>query len=136
MSFDPSLPSLLDRIRLIVGDTSGPLDGAGDAEILPDETYLATIAEYDNWKLAAAAMAEAVAVRIEQDPTSVSFPADMSVGWSDRTRSLRATAVRLRSEAAAESQATTSGITSVTLTRDGGAGRSEYRDTRYRTLRR
>src|SRR5690606_33646947 len=98
VSFDPTLPTTLDRIRLIVGDTSND----ETVEVFPDSVYLAEIDNYTNWKLAAAAMAEAVAVRIEQDPSSVAFPQDISVGWADRTRQLRATAVRLRQEAAAE----------------------------------
>lgn len=131
MAFDPTLPTTLDRIRLIVGDTSND----ADAEIFPDTVYTATIAEHDNWKLAAAAMAEAVAVRIEQDPTSVSFPQDMAVGWTDRTRSLRATAARLRAEAAAEDAALLGAVRSVALVR-GGSATSEYRPSAYRGLRR
>lgn len=132
MAFDPTLPTTLDRIRLIVGDTSND----PETEIFPDTVYTATIAEHDNWKLAAAAMAEAVAVKIEQDPTSVSFPQDLSVGWTDRTRSLRATATRLRAEAAAEDAALLGAVRSVALTR-GGSVASEYRPgDDYRGLRR
>lgn len=131
MSFDPTLPTTLDRIRLIVGDTSND----ETVEVFPDSVYLAEIDNYTNWKLAAAAMAEAVAVRIEQDPNSVSFPSDMSVGWADRTRQLRATAVRLRQEAAAEDAAGANGVRSVQLQRSGLERSSEYRAD-YRRLRR
>ena len=133
MSYDPSLPTTLDRIRLIVGDTSDDLA----TELFPDETYTATIAEYGaSWKIAAAVMAEAVAVRIEQDPTSFTAQGDMSVGWSDRTRSLRDTAARLRREAAAEDATGSNVLTSVALGRDGTVGRGEYRATAYARLRR
>ena len=131
MSFDPTIPTTLDRIRLIVGDTSS--DPA--TELFPDETYTATIAMYTNWKLAAAAMAEAVAVKIEQDPTSFTAVGDMSVGWSDRTRSLRDTASRLRMEAGAEDVPVGNTIVAVALER-GGASGGEYRDSRYARLRR
>lgn len=133
MSYDASLPTTLDRIRLIVGDTSND----ETAELFPDDTYAATIDQYTNWKLAAAAMAEAMAVQIEQDPTSVNLPGEVAVGWQDRTRSLRAKAAQLRVEAAAEDAAVTNGITSVGLTRAGTGEMAEYRDTRtFRGLRR
>lgn len=133
MSYDPTLPTTLDRIRLLVGDTSD--DEA--TELFPDDTYTAEIERHANWKLAAATMAEAVAVKIEQDPTSVNIPGEVAVGWQDRTRSLRATAARLRAEAAAEGAAVTHGITSVGLTRAGTGDMAEYRDTRaFRGLRR
>lgn len=131
MTYDPLLSTTRDRIRFIVGDTSN--DEA--TELFPDDTYEAEIARYTNWKLAAASMAEAAAVKIEQDPNSVNVPGEVAVSWQDRTRSLRATAIRLRSEAAAE-DATGSGVTSVALAR-GDSATAEYRDTRfYRQLRR
>lgn len=95
MAYDPALPTTLDRIRLIVGDTSNDPDD----ELFPDETYLAKIAEYTNWKHAAADMAEAAAIQIEQDPTGFTAVGDMSISWSDRTRSLRTKAARLRADA-------------------------------------
>lgn len=103
MSYDPTLPTTLDRIRLIVGDTSD--DQA--TELFPDETYEAEIANYANWKRAAAAMAAAAAVKIEQDPTSIAFPGDMSVSWNVRTVSLRQKAAQLRAEADDEDSTTT-----------------------------
>lgn len=133
MTFDPTLSTTIDRIRLIVGDTSD--DEA--TELFPDDTYEAEIANYTNWKLAAAAMAEAVAVKIEQDPNSVNVPGEVAVSWQDRTRSLRLAATRLRAEAAAEDAASGNGITSVALTRDGASSAAEYRATgwAYRGLR-
>ena len=75
-------------------------------------------------------MAEAVAVKIEQDPSSFTATGDFSVSWSDRTRSLRASAVRLRQEAAIEGAG---GVTSVALSREGSAS-AEYRADAYRRL--
>lgn len=132
MAFNPALPTLLDRIRMIVGDTSND----PETELFPDETYNAKIAEYQNWKLAAAEMAEAIAVQIEQDPTSFTAVGDMSVAWTDRTRSLRATAARLRSEAASEGVTVSNVIESIPLVRDGAGRGGEYRPERYRRLRR
>lgn len=132
MTYDSLLPTTRDRIRLIVGDTSG--DEA--TELFPDETYDAEIARYTNWKLAAASMAEAAAVKIEQDPSSVNVPGEVAVSWQGRTSALRAAALRLRTEAASEDAASGKGITSVQLTRGYDAD-AEYRPTRnYRGLRR
>lgn len=129
MSFDPLVPSMLDRIRLITGDTGG--DEA--AEYFSDVTYEAAIVEHENWKLAAAFMADAVAVKIEQDPTSYTATGDFAVSWTDRTRSLRSQAIRLRQEAAIEDAAGTAGVISVALSR-GGSVTPEYRLTQYRRL--
>jgi hypothetical protein len=128
MTYDATLPTVRDQIRLIVGDTS---DDAA-VEFFPDDTYDATItANEDSWKLAAAAMAEAVAVKIEQSPGSLSSDGD-SISWQDRTRSLRAVAAQYRKEAIADA-ASAAGITSVALSRDGVAS-GEYRTERYRGL--
>lgn len=125
MSYDPTLPTIRDRIRSIVGDTAG----IETDETFPDSTYDAVIELHANWKLAAAEMAEKVAVSIEQDPTSYTATGDMSVGWGDRTRSLRAVATRLRAEAAEEDQTTLTGIVSSQLERPGGSHHAEYHRT-------
>lgn len=132
MSFDPSLSTVRDRIRMIVGDTSND----EDAEFFIDESYDAVISQHSNWKIAAAVMAEGVAVQIEQDPSSFTAVGDMSVGWSDRTRSLRETARRLRSEAAAEDTAIDNSIVSVPLVRHRSGGAAEYVPSRYSRLKR
>ncbi|MGB3330439.1 MAG: class I SAM-dependent methyltransferase [Thermomicrobiales bacterium] len=124
MTFDPTLPTIRDRIRSIVGDINEP-------PTMPDATYDAVIAEYaaTSWKLAAADMAERVAVLIEQDPTSYTDVGVMAVGWGDRTRSLRALALRLRSEVASEST-TIPAATSRQLARAGASSEPEYRPSR------
>lgn len=129
MTYDATLATTRDRIRFIVGDTSND----ADAEYFPDATYDAEIANYDAWKLAAASMAEAAAVKIESDPSSINLDGDLVASWQDRTRSLRAKAVQLRAEAAAEALASGTGITSVALDRDGGST-GEYRTDRFRYL--
>lgn len=132
MSFNAGLPTSRDRIRMIVGDTSND----EETEFFLDETYDATIAEYSNWKIAAAVMAEGVAVTIEQNPSSFTAVGDMAVSWADRTRSLRDIAARMRREAAAEDVAVDNTIVSVPLTRGTGSGDGEYAPRRYSRLRR
>lgn len=128
MSYDPALPTTLDKIRLMVGDIDT------DNEIFPDETYESRIAEYSDWRLAAAWMAESVAVAIEQDISSFSAGGDLSVSWSDRTRSLRALAIRLRQEVAADAGISLSTIVPVSLARDNSGRNLEYVGQRYRRL--
>lgn len=132
MSYDSALLTDRDRIRLITGDTTGdPVQ-----EFFPDRTYDATLAMYSTWKLAAAAMAEAVAVKIEQDPSSFTAVGDVAVGWSDRTRSLRAQAVRLRQEAMSETSLLGT-VVSIQATRAGrGSEGLEYSPRSYRRLER
>lgn len=128
MSYDPDLPTIRDRIRKMIGDTDP------SKEFFLDATYDAEIALVSSWKLAGASMAESLAVVLEQRVTNFSAQGDISVGWSDRTRSLRLLAARLRSEAAAEEAGIDSTVVSVGLTR-GGSTTSEYRTTnRYRRL--
>lgn len=132
MSYDPSLTTVRDRIRMIVGDTSG----VEEEEFFLDESYDAVIAQHSNWKIAAAVMAEGVAVKIEQDPSSFTAVGDMSVGWSDRTRMLRDIAKRMRAEAAAEDSSIDNSIVSVPLVRQGSGGAAEYVPSRYAGLKR
>lgn len=99
MSYDAALTTTLDRIRLIVGDTSNDVT----TELFPDETYEAEIAQYLNWKLAAADMAEAVAVVLDKKFTGIS--GTQSLQWADRAKTLRARAVSLRQESAIEDAA-------------------------------
>lgn len=106
MTYDPTLPTTVDRIRLMLADTSNDVT----TELFPDATYMAALAMYTNWKRAAADMAEAAAVKIEQDPSSVNFPGDIATSWSDRTRSLRARAASLRKEADDEDVADDGGM--------------------------
>jgi hypothetical protein len=106
-------------------------------EYFPDDTYDAEIETADtSWKLAAASMAESLAVVLEQRVTSFAATGDLSLGWSDRTRSLRALAVRLRQEAADDAITASGSLVSIALQRDAST-RAEYRaSSRYRQLRR
>lgn len=106
MSYDPTLPTTVDRIRMIVGDTSNDVT----TEMFPDATYISSISMYTNWKRSAADMAEATAVELDRRRTSVSFPGDMSVGWGDTARTLRAMAIRFRREADDEDAADDGGL--------------------------
>lgn len=132
MSYDHALATLRDRIRMIVGDTTGD----PSTEFFLDESYDAVISQHTNWKVAAAVMAEGVAVKIEQDPSSFTAVGDMSVSWNDRTRMLREVAKRLRTEAAAEDLATDNKVVSEALIRPGSGSAAEYVPSRYSRLRR
>lgn len=127
MTYDPTLPTIRDRIRKMIGDTDA------SSEYFPDATYDAELVDGFNWKLAAASMAESLAVVLEQRITSLTAVGDVSLGWSDRTRSLRLLSARLRQEAATEDATAIGDVTTVSLSR-GGSATSEYRDTRYRRL--
>ena len=102
MSYNPSEPTVRDQIRGLAGDTTEP-------EWLSDATYDAVIARWGvpavDWSSspkflrAAAELLRRVAVALEQDITSFTATGDMSVSWGDRTRSLRALATQLDSQA-------------------------------------
>lgn len=72
------------------GDNAGLLD---DAEI---ELALDT---YEDWRLAAATIAEALAARAINDPASFALTGVMAVSWADRAKSWMSIARSLREEA-------------------------------------
>ncbi len=131
MSYDPTLLTVRDRIRKMIGDTDV------DAEFFPDATYDAELAQAGAaWKIAAASMAESLAVVLENRVSSFTAPGDLAVSWSGRTTTLRSLAARLRAEAEADAGTGDALVTSVQLTR-GGSSESEYRPSDYyRRLRR
>lgn len=111
MTYDPSHPTRLDEIRFLVFDTAEP-------PLVPDETIHAALVSEDDWRLAAATIAEGVAVQLERRVTNVTMPGEMAVGWGDRARSLRALAARWRAEVAADRHAAQAGgMSTVRLTR-------------------
>lgn len=102
MSYSPTELTPRDVIRGMAGDTAEP-------EWLTDETYDSILGRYGvpvvGWQSsplflrAGAEILRRVAVAIEQKPTSFTATGDMSVGWADRTRSLRALAEQLDGQA-------------------------------------
>lgn len=103
MSYSPSELTARDQIRGMAGDTTSP-------EWLADATYDAVLAKWgvpgSEWSSspkflrAAAELIRRVAVAIEQDVTSYTATGDFSASWGDRTRTLRALATQLESQAA------------------------------------
>ncbi len=99
MTFDPALPTLRDDIRDYVSDTSN--DPA--IEFRPDVTYDAIIARYGATTMdstagyrATADMAERVATTLDMKVNGVTLTGDVAAQWTDRAKTLRANATRLR----------------------------------------
>lgn len=129
MAYDPALPTKADEIRFLIADTGQP-------PLIPDATIEAKLAEFADWRLAAADCAEALAVQLERDPTSFTEPGDVALGWGDRARSLRSLAMRLRTEVADEAGLAAGPVILAELVRESGTGRLDYAATRYRGLAR
>jgi hypothetical protein len=97
MSYNPAQLTPIDVIRGMGGDTSNE----PTSELMVDAEYAAILGRFGVGSTAGTdittaafhrASAEAMrslAVRIEQQPTSLGSPTDGSIGWSNRTSSLR-----------------------------------------------
>lgn len=95
-SYDPTLPSAQDRMRQLLGDTNvSPAESA----LIPDETYQARLTEHGE-TLATAILAESLAARFGQEPTSVGSDGE-TYNWSDRAKTWLELAARLRDTLAA-----------------------------------
>jgi hypothetical protein len=81
MSYDDTLPSDLDKVRHILGDTSN--DSA--TELLTDDHIEAMLASY-SYNIAVAHMAPGLAGRFAQEPDRVTLPSGLSVAWSERVK--------------------------------------------------
>lgn len=83
MTYDPTLASERDRIRLALGDTSND----ADTEILPDVTYDALLDAYDDWLEAAVVIGEATLTALERDEVkSYTQQGDFAVTFRDPHR--------------------------------------------------
>ncbi len=111
MTYNAAHPTRRDEIRFLVVDTTEP-------HLVPDVTIDAELARETDWRLAAATIAEGVAVQLERKLTGLSSAGD-SLQWGDRAKSLRSMAQRWRVEVAAERVATSmnAGISGVRLSR-------------------
>jgi len=92
MSFDDSLPDDLNRARYLLGDTTN--DPA--TELLTDDAVDAALTLF-GYSGGVAFMAEGLAARFAQDPTSVSLPSGLAVSWSERVKYWLGLAERMRS---------------------------------------
>lgn len=108
-TFDNALPTAKDRMRRAVGDI--------DVDAVPleqDETYLAALAQFGE-DLGTAVIAEGLAARYAQRPTSISDDSG-SISWGDRVKTWIAVANRYRAGGAMSSQ---TGAGAIQLSRTG-----------------
>jgi hypothetical protein len=89
-TYDETLATDLDIARFTLGDT----DSAN--VLLSNEHITATIALYTPLNVAVALMAEGLAARYAQKPSSVGLPSGLSVSWSERVKFWLNLAKRLR----------------------------------------
>lgn len=108
MPYDPTVPTPLNVVRRMAGDTSG--DPA--SETMQDAEYLAIFAQYGvppdvgaptttaAFYRAAAEALRGVAIRLEARPSSMSQPEEGSISFSGRTTTLREQAAAFDAKAA------------------------------------
>jgi len=95
MTYDPTLATPKDRIRLLIGDTGG-IEGK---ELLRDEEIEALLSMEGSTLLAAAAAAEAIAAKLAQR-TDTSLPGGVRIAFGQRADHYLRLAQRLRDQAA------------------------------------
>lgn len=91
MAYDDTLPTDLDKARMLLGDTSND----SSTELLTDDHIDAVLGLY-SFNSAVAFMAEGLAARFAQDPSSVSLPSGLSVAWSERVKYWKGIAQQMR----------------------------------------
>lgn len=125
-------PSIYDNIRFTLGATG---DNAG--LVLDDEIDNA-LSLYSEWRLAAAFIADSLAARAINDPSSFAAPGDLSVSWGDRAKAWMNIAKRLREEVreATDQAQGPIGIQAVQLYREAKQHEPEYSRRRMKGLRR
>jgi hypothetical protein len=102
MTYDPTLATPTDRIRFAVQDTSDT------APIIAEATVTALYTYHDDSEArATVAVAEAMILRISQDPDKLEITGALKVEWANRLGVLRALANGLRSELGLPVQGTT-----------------------------
>ncbi|MDQ3540263.1 MAG: hypothetical protein M3440_06200, partial [Chloroflexota bacterium] len=69
----------------------------------PDVDYVDALTLYADRRLAAAWLADQLAARAINQPTSFTATGDLSVSWADRAKGWERLAIRLRQQVAAES---------------------------------
>lgn len=119
------------RIRFRLNDTDP------ENPLISDEELATAMSNYPDWRLAAASLADMLALRERNRPTSFQVSGEFGIAWTDRAKMWSSIAAALRREVADEQRAnqSMSSITSRQLTRDSGMPDPDYvrpRDTRYR----
>lgn len=122
MAYNPEQIEVIDKIRGKIGDIKDP-------PAIPDETYLSVIAQFADWRLACAEMADQLASVFLTRVQTFSRSGGISVSWSQRAENLRKLAVRLRQEVATENAQEASSVRSVEMCREERP-HSQYRDMR------
>lgn len=129
-TFDSTLSTARDRMRLALGDTNtGVAKASGtDPMQLPvdDSIYAGLLAYHGNdERKTTLALAEALIAKYAQEPNKATLNNVQSAEWANRLQSWVTTATRLRAEIASAAPRST-GTTVLTQRRDG-TGRGEYR---------
>lgn len=117
-TFDPTLPTAVDRLRRALGDTTAP-------GLRTNEEVAATLARYPDEALALAVLAEGLAVEFAQKPDSISDEGT-TVTWRDRVKTWLAIASGARTLAALASATTGGMASSVATTRAYDEQPSQY----------
>lgn len=117
-SYDPLLPSAMDRIRLAVGDADAM------NQLRADETINALMTAHGEAE-ATARLAEGLATQYAQQPDSIGDDGS-TISWRDRVKTWLELAKRMRAEAVA----ITAGIGSVAYSI--GTTRGEVVEAEYR----
>lgn len=111
-SFDPTLSTAKDRMRLLLGDTDVQRAKAVDADVMAlpvdDAVYLGILAgQSQDERRATIALADALVVKHSQQETKASIDGVESAEWGNLLAGWREVASRLRAEIAAEAAAET-----------------------------
>jgi hypothetical protein len=121
-TYDPTLPTALDRVRFLLGATDV---SSADAALISNEELLSLISKHGETEATAQA-AEGLASRWAQEPDRVGLDGD-TYSWSSRVSAWQALAKRLRGTAAAATDALLSVGRVVTTVRPGEEARGgEY----------
>lgn len=122
MSYDPSLTTQRDRLRFQLGDIDP------DAELLPDETYDAVLAQYANdERQSTITLATSLINRYAQMPNKVVTAGGSDVTWTNRVAGWQELIKRLRAETERDQAVAASGLRTLRPRRAGSSERAEYR---------
>lgn len=92
-SYDPTLPTALDRARFRLGDTTVDPE---ESALLPDATYLTLLTASATENEAIAQAADALASRYGQEPDQIGLGGEVTIRWGDRVKTWQALARVLR----------------------------------------
>lgn len=99
-TFDPTLPTARDRIRLLIGDHTFGADPT--AALRSDESINSVLTMTGDYRLAVAELADGLATEYGQEPDSFTATGDMSISWRDRVSAWEELSARMRRAVAAE----------------------------------